>query len=649
MANRKGCRPRRISVIGKGLTVTALSALSGLLGCMGPADGERLIPDDPAPAQVMLNQPLPAPPAAKTPPAPVPPPISGGTMLVTLDDTLVVAADPDRDVVWIVDAVKRERRARVALTAGAEPGRLVEDRDGKIHVVLRGSGQVAKIDPASASLVSLRSVCVAPRGLAYDATRGNLHVACAGGELVTMKAAGGGIERTLRLDRDLRDVVVKGDHLLISRFRSAELLEVDAAGALLGRLTPRLGNNPGSPPTTPASTASPTTAWRMVGLPGGSALMLHQRGQDTLISSPTGTIKYYGDPGPCPCPCTSGTMVSPGLTVFSGAAAGPSGIGPGAVFSSLALIVDVAVTRDGEKAALISPTPSPPSTPNGLLTVPVVATSLMSATDACMPAERQGVALAVPTEKLEPVAGAFDGSKQLWVQSRNPAQIRLLSNTPGVARVIDLDSQDDRSHEGHRLFHTVTSVGIACASCHAEAGDDGHVWTFPILGPRRTQSLRGGILASAPFHWDGDMTSFEQLMFDVFTGRMAGPRVNTTQIRSVGEWLNVQPALPKSQAPDEHVVARGKALFESPAVGCKSCHDGPLLTNNVNADVGTGKAFQVPALRDLAARAPYMHTGCAKTLRMRFDPACGGGDSHGKTSHLSSTEIDELVAYLETL
>jgi cytochrome c peroxidase len=64
--------------------------------------------------------------------------------------------------------------------------------------------------------------------------------------------------------------------------------------------------------------------------------------------------------------------------------------------------------------------------------------------------------------------------------------------------------------------------------------------------------------------------------------------------------------------------------------------------------VGTGRAFQVPPLMGLAARAPYMHNGCATTLHDRFGP-CGGGDKHGKTSHLSAAQINDLVAYLETL
>ena len=64
---------------------------------------------------------------------------------------------------------------------------------------------------------------------------------------------------------------------------------------------------------------------------------------------------------------------------------------------------------------------------------------------------------------------------------------------------------------------------------------------------------------------------------------------------------------------------------------------------------GTGQAFQVPTLVNIAARAPFMHDGCAPTLHDRFNAACGGGDAHGVTSQLSQSDIDDLVAYLETL
>jgi hypothetical protein len=68
--------------------------------------------------------------------------------------------------------------------------------------------------------------------------------------------------------------------------------------------------------------------------------------------------------------------------------------------------------------------------------------------------------------------------------------------------------------------------------------------------------------------------------------------------------------------------------------------------------VGTTEArqsLQVPSLRGVGYRAPFLHNGCAATLRARFDPACGGGDLHGKTSQLTDDQIGDLVSYLESL
>jgi hypothetical protein len=42
-----------------------------------------------------------------------------------------------------------------------------------------------------------------------------------------------------------------------------------------------------------------------------------------------------------------------------------------------------------------------------------------------------------------------------------------------------------------------------------------------------------------------------------------------------------------------------------------------------------------------------MHEGCAETLLDRFDPACGGS-RHGQVDGLGASDLDDLVAYLET-
>jgi cytochrome c peroxidase len=58
--------------------------------------------------------------------------------------------------------------------------------------------------------------------------------------------------------------------------------------------------------------------------------------------------------------------------------------------------------------------------------------------------------------------------------------------------------------------------------------------------------------------------------------------------------------------------------------------------------------LQVPSLRAVSFRAPFMHDGCANTLADRFG-TCGGGDKHGHTSQLSVGQRDDVVAYLESL
>jgi len=92
---------------------------------------------------------------------------------------------------------------------------------------------------------------------------------------------------------------------------------------------------------------------------------------------------------------------------------------------------------------------------------------------------------------------------------------------------------------------------------------------------------------------------------------------------------------------------RGRALFESAQVGCASCHSGPRLTSAATVDVGTGGSFQVPSLVGVSTRAPFMHNGCASSLRDRFD-SCGGS-KHGQTSQLTELDIGDLVSYLQTL
>ena len=115
-------------------------------------------------------------------------------------------------------------------------------------------------------------------------------------------------------------------------------------------------------------------------------------------------------------------------------------------------------------------------------------------------------------------------------------------------------------------------------------------------------------------------------------------------------WIDKQPRVPRAAHANPVAVERGRALFNDPTRGaCASCHSGTGFTNNATVDVGTGRAFQVPSLVGIGSRGPFMHNGCAKTLAGRFDAACGGGDRHGRTSGMTSDEINDLISYLQSI
>jgi mono/diheme cytochrome c family protein len=561
------------------------------------------------------------------------PPLSGGTLLALADGTTVAASDPERDQVYLVDIVAAAVRT-VKLQAGSEPGRLVQDLAGQLHVVLRRSGAIAAIDPVAGTLGAPQAVCSAPRGIAYQRSSDQIHVACAGGELVTLPAAGGAATRTLALDRDLRDVVVNGDgSLLVSTFRKAQVLVVGADGQVAAtRLQPGSGIVPslmGAP-----QMRSPSVAWRMVPLDATqsstaiSAVMLHQTGVVDTIDPAAGG--YAGIKG-------CGGIVQPAVTMLT-----PGQTSPGVTggLGQLSLVVDLAVSPSQQKVAMAVAGNTPSQGPT------IFETALQNVTvpnpPPCM-GTGSDITTTPPTGQV--VAVAYSPSGVLFAQTREPAT--LWRSDTGATTTLASDSRTDT---GQFIFHVNAGGGLACASCHPEGGEDGRVWNFVCAGGRRTQSIRGGISATAPFHWDGSEHDFSRLMDDVFSGRMAGPSLDGNHKTALQSWIDTIPALPPTAGLDGMAVARGQAIFTDPAVGCATCHAGALLTNNLTVDVGTGQPFQVPSLRGVSWRAPFMHNGCAATLADRFGAAtCSGGDRHGATSTLTSAQLGDLMAYLQSL
>lgn len=567
------------------------------------------------------------------------PPVSGGTLALIDGARAAAASDPDHDRVHIVSLGRRTVLAVALLETGDEPGRLLQDRNGIVHVVLRGAGAVVSLDPVTGELGERRPVCQHPRGLAYDSARDLLHVACVGGELVTLAANGGPPTRVVRLDEDLRDVVVRGDRLLVSRFRSAELLVLDAEGGELAR---------SHPPATSTTKKVSRVAWRIVPTDDGGVLMAHQlhlspRSELVVPTAPGG---YGGDALSVPTNCAP--VMASAVTKFDA----EGRIVWWAPNLSAALPVDVAPHPLG--GATIAPAGFMPSVQSVFMNTEAVVVPRIAGDPVPGAVDESDVdgaggdpepCLASPVQATvkrgQLVAVAYDEAGKLVTQTRQPPALVY----EGVAIALDTPNNHDT---GHELFHRQMRVGLACASCHPEGNEDGHVWPFDGIGLRRTQSLAGGIASSAPFHWSGDLHSFDQLVHEVMTVRMSGFRLSAGQAEAMAEWIDTIPAWKPREPEDLGAIERGRQLFDHPQVGCSQCHLGGVSSTNETVDVGTGEPLQVPSLRGISRRPPFMHDGCAPTLFDRFGP-CGGGDQHGVTSHLSSEELLDLTSYMQSL
>lgn len=533
-----------------------------------------------------------------------PPPVSGGTLALAPDLRRAAVADPDRDEVSIVDLEVGRVAAHASLAPGDEPGRVVFGENDEVYVALRSGGGVARVDAATGA-VSRHAACSAPRGLALDEKAASLYVACAGGELVRLSLPSLEVARTIHVAPDLRDVVLMGGVPVVSTFRTAQTYTVDPTGRI-GVGKELLGK-------------SSHLRWRMLLAPRTA----HPTADPVLVSlfehgqlDPTRVPgEYYGDNGDNPQqPRTALNDDGREIDV------------PAAVLS-----VDAAA----------SPT---------RIAIAAAGNTYLKATNNVYVLSRCG-AIPTPTLSLgvpgQVTALAYGRRDALVVQTREPARLFVYRDA-NLERVVVLSTQN-RFDTGHAIFHSSSGNGAACASCHAEGGEDGQVWVSFAGGARKTPSLRGTIAGTAPYHWNGEAKDFGELADMVFTSRMSGPSLDVEQKDALRGWLEAlpRPASVALERPGD--PARGRALFQDATVGCASCHAGPRLTNNATVDVGTGGAFQVPSLVGVASHPPFLHDGTAATLRDRFVTGVGGGDFHGKTSQLTPSDIDDLVAYLSTL
>jgi YVTN family beta-propeller protein len=217
---------------------------------------------------------------------------------------------------------------------------------------------------------------------------------------------------------------------------------------------------------------------------------------------------------------------------------------------------------------------------------------------------------------------------------------------------------------------------ISCASCHFDGGMDGRTWFFRD-GPRNTPSLLG-VKDTLPMHWSGDLDELQDVEATVRniqagTGLADGPDnctpacdqapPNAGRSKDLDDLAAFMRTLKFRANPNlnpdgtlNESARRGQALFFSSETRCSTCHVPPLYTDRTKHDVGTGTSpleakgtsFDTPSLRGIYNTAPYLHDGSASTL-LDVLTTQNRGDFHGKTSHLNSQELLDLVQFLRSL
>jgi YVTN family beta-propeller protein len=268
--------------------------------------------------------------------------------------------------------------------------------------------------------------------------------------------------------------------------------------------------------------------------------------------------------------------------------------------------------------------------------------------------------------------------RRLYVANRTGDDVSIVDTaTRRVIGAIDLAGPAKLTSErrGERLFYSARFAfqgHFGCANCHLEATFDGLQWDLEPDGFGKDivdNRLLEDVADTAPFKWNGGNPNLET---------ECGPRTekffyrsqsyNGEELIDLVTFIKSIPLRPNRRrlSNGELTAAqeRGKAIYQRErtkngtpipeANRCIVCHSGPHYTNNLMADVGTGKPtdrspiFDTPQLTNIALTGPYLHDGSARSLEeiwTVFNP----NDRHGVTNDLQKDELNDLIEYLRIL
>jgi YVTN family beta-propeller protein len=548
-------------------------------------------------------------------------------------------ANQDDASISVLDGGTGLVTATIALPPASRPFGVVFNPAGTLaYVTLEGTGRLLRIDAATRAITGDLDVGPSPRGVAVSSDGARLLVTRlvspdSGGEVREVSAASFTVVRTFALPEDTTTPSTESDGPGLPNYVQAVTISPDGRGAWVPSKKDNLrrGTGPGSTGEPFTHDSRVRTIVSKLDLVANTTDLVNRRDID---NADLANAVAFNDLGDWAFVCTQGgnrIEVYDALSHGAIASIDNTGLAPrGLVFSAGKLYVQNFMSRD-----LAIYDVSAVGGTNVFTKLATVSTQLTEA---------------LPAQVLQ--------GKKIFYNAADPRMSR--------------------------------DAYTSCASCHLDGDNDGRRWDFTQFGEgvRATTSLLGrGGMGQGPVHWTGNFDEIQD-----FENDMRGPAFGGTGFLSAADFaatsdtlgtpkagrsaeldalaaylgsLTVVPPSPYRN-PDGSLTAdalAGKALFESPAVGCATCHGGAEKTDsalNLFHDVGTLTAasgqrrgqpltgLDTPSLLGVWMTAPYLHDSSAATL-LDVITTRNPANQHGTTSQLTATEKAQLVAYLQQL
>jgi YVTN family beta-propeller protein len=195
---------------------------------------------------------------------------------------------------------------------------------------------------------------------------------------------------------------------------------------------------------------------------------------------------------------------------------------------------------------------------------------------------------------------------------------------------------------------------MSCHSCHTDGHTSGQLNDNLSDGsfgaPKRVLSLLG-VADTAPWAWNGQLTSLEEQVQNSITKTMQGAAPNETDVTAMVAYVKSLPLPPTAPNPTEteerSQVERGAELFH--AFNCHRCHTPPTYTSPLTYDTGLhdevgNNRFNPPSLRGATHRDAFFHDARATSLADVIVK-----HKHQLKRELTPSETDALQRFLMSL